>query len=146
MAERWDNLSLFTPAQFNGLPGLAFPAKKNYCPTKEEVANYLETYTSKFQLPVKLNTKVFHASKVNSGYKIETSSGVVLCKQVVVTSGYYSSHVYQSLQTGWIKRLDSYIHQNTQIIWPCLMVRSSLLVQALPVFRLPSTFPNTDQQ
>jgi len=88
--KRWDNLSLFTPAQFNGLPGLAFPAKKNYCPTKEEVAYYLERYANKFELPIKLNTKVLATSKVNSGYKIETSSGTLLCKRVVVASGYYA--------------------------------------------------------
>ena len=44
MAKKMGQLRLFTPAQFNGLPGLAFPAQKNYCPTKDEVADYLETY------------------------------------------------------------------------------------------------------
>ena len=88
--KRWSSLRLFTPAQFNGLPGLPFPAQKNYCPTKEEVADYLETYAAKYELPIKLNTRVFYASKVNGGYEIDTSSGTLFCKNVVVASGYYA--------------------------------------------------------
>lgn len=88
--KRWDSLRLFTPAQFNGLPGLTFPAQKNYCPTKEEVADYLETYAAKHELPVKLNTTVFYVSKVNEGYEIESSSGTLFCENVVVASGYYA--------------------------------------------------------
>ena len=38
---RWDSLHLFTPARFNGLPGMPFPATAYYYPTKDEMANYL---------------------------------------------------------------------------------------------------------
>src|SRR5882672_5142251 len=105
--KRWDSLHLFTPAQFNGLSGLPFPAQKNYCPAKDEVADYLETYANKFELPVKLNTKVFYTSKVSEGYEIETSSGTFFCKQVVIASGYYARPHIPELAN----RLDKKIRQ-----------------------------------
>src|SRR6185312_12070650 len=38
---RWDSLRLFTPARFNGLDGMPFPAPASYFPTKDEMADYL---------------------------------------------------------------------------------------------------------
>jgi len=32
--KRWDSLKLFTPSQYNGLPGLPFPASRGEFPTK----------------------------------------------------------------------------------------------------------------
>jgi putative flavoprotein involved in K+ transport len=41
--ERWDSLRLFTPRRFNGLDGLRFPGTANDFPTKDEMAEYLES-------------------------------------------------------------------------------------------------------
>src|SRR5688500_18367578 len=50
---RWDSLRLFTPARYDGLDGLPFPAPPHYFPTKDEMADYLESYASHFKLPVR---------------------------------------------------------------------------------------------
>ena len=42
---RWDTLRLFTPARYSGLPGMRFPGPASAYPTKDDTANYLETYT-----------------------------------------------------------------------------------------------------
>jgi len=42
--KRWDSLRLFTPAQFDSLDGMRFPASRYAFPTKDEMANYLESY------------------------------------------------------------------------------------------------------
>ena len=42
--QRWDSLRLFTPAKFDGLNGMPFPAAPNSFPTKDEMADYLEAY------------------------------------------------------------------------------------------------------
>src|SRR6266581_6639292 len=55
---RWDSLTLFTPAQYSGLPGVAFPSPKDTYPSKDDVATYLESYISAFDLPVRHNAKV----------------------------------------------------------------------------------------
>jgi putative flavoprotein involved in K+ transport len=36
---RWDSLQLFTPAQFDNLPGMPFPAAKDTYPGKDDVAD-----------------------------------------------------------------------------------------------------------
>src|SRR5689334_12701096 len=60
---RWDSLTLFTPAQYDGLPSLAFPAAADTYPTAAEVADYLRAYATRFELPVLLNTRVTRLSR-----------------------------------------------------------------------------------
>ena len=44
--KRWDSLHLFTPARYDALPGLPFPAPAQSFPTKDEMADYLESLCS----------------------------------------------------------------------------------------------------
>lgn len=55
---RWDSLKLFTPAAYDGLDGLPFPAAKGSTPGKDAMADYLEAYARQFALPVMLETRV----------------------------------------------------------------------------------------
>ena len=50
---RWNSLHLFTPAVFDSLTGMKFPAPAFTFPTKDEMADYLESYARHFQLPVR---------------------------------------------------------------------------------------------
>jgi putative flavoprotein involved in K+ transport len=47
---RWDSLRLFSPAQYDGLPGMDFPAPVDAYPTREEVADYLHRMNPLAQL------------------------------------------------------------------------------------------------
>ena len=55
---RWDSLRLFTPAGYSGLPGMPFPAPPRHLADKDEVADYLERYAERFDLPLRLRTRV----------------------------------------------------------------------------------------
>jgi putative flavoprotein involved in K+ transport len=55
---RWDSLQLFTPARYAGLPGLRFPARGDAFPTKDQMADYLESYAERFDLPVLSGVRV----------------------------------------------------------------------------------------
>src|ERR671939_346608 len=55
---RWDSLRLFTPAKYSGLPGMPFPAQPMHLADKDEVADYLEKYADRHDLPVRLRTRV----------------------------------------------------------------------------------------
>ena len=46
--KRWDSLRLFTPARFDGLDGMPFPAPPHAFPTKDEMADYLEVVRRRF--------------------------------------------------------------------------------------------------
>ena len=59
---RWDSLTLFTPAQYDALPGMPFPAPADTYPTKDPVADYLQDYAAAFDLPVRLNARVTDAA------------------------------------------------------------------------------------
>jgi putative flavoprotein involved in K+ transport len=56
--QRWDSLRLFTPARYSGLPGLRFPALPGHLADKDEVADYLERYAERFDLPVCSQSRV----------------------------------------------------------------------------------------
>ncbi|MCW2795892.1 NAD(P)/FAD-dependent oxidoreductase, partial [Nocardioides sp.] len=86
--QQWDTLRLYSPAQYDGLPGLPFPAKKWSFPGKDDVADYLESYAAKFELPVRLNTRVERLeASPGGGYVVTTSSETITCDNVVVATG-----------------------------------------------------------
>ena len=71
---RWDSLRLFTPAKYDGLPGMAFPGDRLGFPTKDEVADYLEAYAARFQLPVQTGVRVDRV-RLEDGCFIATADG-----------------------------------------------------------------------
>jgi putative flavoprotein involved in K+ transport len=84
---RWDSLRLFTPAEYDGLPGLPFPAPAGSHPTKDEVADYLQRYAEHFRIPVQLDTCVTRLSHSVGSYSVETSRATPRARQVVVATG-----------------------------------------------------------
>ena len=44
--QRWDSLKLYSPAKYDGLPGMRFPAPRASFPTAHEMGDYLEAYAS----------------------------------------------------------------------------------------------------
>src|SRR6266550_1406614 len=84
---RWDSLTLFTPAQYSGLPGMAFPSPKDTYPSKDDVAQYLQSYTSALGLPVRLNAKVTSLTERDGAYVVATMDEEFTAGQVVVATG-----------------------------------------------------------
>jgi putative flavoprotein involved in K+ transport len=67
---RWDSLRLFTPARYNGLAGMSFPAPAHTFPTKDQVADYLEAYATRFRLPVRTGVRVDRLSRGDGGFVV----------------------------------------------------------------------------
>jgi putative flavoprotein involved in K+ transport len=84
---RWDSLTLFTPAQYSSLPGMAFPSQKDTYPGKDDVAAYLQEYASAFDLPVRLNARVTSLTERDGGYHVETADEGFTASHVVVATG-----------------------------------------------------------
>jgi len=70
---RWDSLKLFTPARFDGLPGMPYPGPRWGFPTKDEFADYLERYAKEFDLPVRTGVRV--DSLARNGQQFAATSG-----------------------------------------------------------------------
>src|SRR6188768_417569 len=88
---RWDSLRLFTPARFDGLDGLPFPAAPDAFPTKDEMADYLESYAARFSLPVRSGTRVMKVSKRGGAFIVDTDAGEIEAEQVVVAMATYQA-------------------------------------------------------
>ena len=85
--KRWDSLRLFTPGRYDGLPGMPCPGRSWSYPGKDDIANYLEAYASRFGLPVKNGVKVVRVTAEGDNYCIETNDGVIVAHNVVVATG-----------------------------------------------------------
>lgn len=72
--QRWDSLRVFTPAKYNGLPGFPFPADRLSFPGKDEVAEYLERYAERFDLPVLNGVRIERLRREEDRF-VATSNG-----------------------------------------------------------------------
>ncbi len=88
---RWDSLRLFTPARFDGLDGMPFPADGDYLPTKDEMADYLESYAARFSLPVRFNMKVRRLYRDGDLFVISAGEKEITADQVVVAAASYQN-------------------------------------------------------
>jgi putative flavoprotein involved in K+ transport len=84
---RWDSLKLFTPAQYDALPGMAFPAPADTYPTKEPVADYLQAYAAAFDLPVRFDTRATSLTRTDEGFEVQAGDQTYRARQVVVATG-----------------------------------------------------------
>jgi putative flavoprotein involved in K+ transport len=66
---------------------MEFPADKDTYPSRDDVAAYLETYASKFDLAVRPNARVTSLHQEDGGYMIAVGSEVIHSSQVVVATG-----------------------------------------------------------
>jgi putative flavoprotein involved in K+ transport len=88
--KRYDSLTLFTPRVYSALPGLAVPGDPDGYPTKDEMADYLETYASHFELPVMLKTGIESLERANGGFRALTEAGEQIhTRAVVLAAGAY---------------------------------------------------------
>lgn len=108
--EHWDSLRLYSPAWSDGLPGMRFPAPKYHYPSGREMGDYLEAYSSKFQLPVRSGTSVDGvrpAHGPDGGYLVIAGDRRYEAKQVIVATGAFNRpHV-----PGFAAQLDASIRQ-----------------------------------
>jgi putative flavoprotein involved in K+ transport len=93
---RWDSLRLFTSARFDGLAGMPFPAPAHSFPTKDQMADYLETYAARFDLPVRTGVKVDGLARRGSLYIVTAGERRFEAEHVVVAMARY--------QVPWVPR------------------------------------------
>ena len=84
---RWDSLRLFTPARYSGLPGMPFPAPPTHLPDKDEVADYLDRYAERFDLPVRSNTRVDSLGWDGERFVVQAGAVRFEAENVVVATG-----------------------------------------------------------
>jgi len=104
---RWESLRLFTPSQFDSLPGLSYSKTINYLPSKDEIADYLEEYARHFHLPIRHLSKVESLRYNDDHFEILTESTRFRAKNVIVATGPFQTPFIP----GFSKQLDNRIIQ-----------------------------------
>jgi putative flavoprotein involved in K+ transport len=86
--QHYDSLKLYSPARYDGLPGLPFPAPPWSYPGKDDVADYLEKYAVHADLPVRMSTGVDRlVPRPGGGFAAQLGPDTVTCDNVVVATG-----------------------------------------------------------
>src|SRR5262249_20785157 len=113
--KRWDSLRLFTPARYDGLAGMPFPAAPYAFPTKDEMADYLETYAARFELPVRTGVKVDRLSRHEGRYVVDAGDRRFEAEHVVVAMATFQVPRVPSFSRGLnpgIVQLHSFDYRN----------------------------------
>jgi putative flavoprotein involved in K+ transport len=87
--ERYDSLRLFSPAKYDALPGMRFPASAYAFPSGHQMANYLENYARQMRLQVRTAVSVDAVWPAGDGVGYEVTAGQrqFVAAQVVVATG-----------------------------------------------------------
>lgn len=92
--QQWDTLKLYSPARYDGLPGMAFPAPAWSFPGKDEVADYFESYAERLELPVQLGHRVDRLEADGGRYVATLGDRTITADNVVVATGTFGRTPY----------------------------------------------------
>jgi putative flavoprotein involved in K+ transport len=128
--QRFDSLRLYSPARFSGLPGWPMPLDRWAYPTKDEMADYLEAYARRFELPVITGAGVDSLRREGDRYVIRSGAHHFLADNVVVASGTFQEPIvpeFASELDPAIRQMHSSDYRNpTQLLdGPVLVVGCS---------------------
>ncbi len=88
--KRWDSFCLVTPNWQCQLPGHAYEGNDpDGFMLKNEIIDYLESYATKFQLPIQQATKVNHVSLQGHRFRVQTSQQNFLADNIIIATGNY---------------------------------------------------------
>ncbi len=104
---RWDSLTLFTPARFNSLPGMPFPGPPWAFPKKDDIADYLEQYAATMHLPVRNSVEVRKVSRTKGGWCVDTGDQQLEADAVIIATGGFQTPKVPA----WASELDPNIMQ-----------------------------------
>jgi putative flavoprotein involved in K+ transport len=85
---RYDSLRLNTPAKYDALPGMKFPAADDAYPTGRDMADYLMAYVERFELDVRHRSHVTSVRRQDDGdFLVQTGTAAFCARNVVIATG-----------------------------------------------------------
>jgi len=112
---RFDSLRLYSPARYDGLPGWGVPLDPWDYPTKDQIADYLEAYAERFELPVITGAGVDALRRDGDRYVVRSGAHRFLADNVVVASGTFQEPIVPSFASELdpaIRQLHSDAYRN----------------------------------
>ena len=104
---RWDSLRLFTTARYSALPGMPLPIPPAGQATKDEMADYLEAYVERFDLPVRTGVRVDRLERRDGMFVLTCGEGELEAANVIVATGTHRD----ALVPSFSRELDPSIRQ-----------------------------------
>ncbi|MGV9857408.1 flavin-containing monooxygenase [Gordonia sp. NPDC003425] len=115
---RWDSLVANGPAWHDRFPGMEFDIDPDAFASKDEVADYLAAYARRIDAPIRTGVDVISVRKTNgaSGFRVETSEGIIDARFVVSATGAFQKPVIPPLvpDTAGLHQLHSSDYHNPQ--------------------------------
>ncbi|WP_353173328.1 flavin-containing monooxygenase [Acinetobacter rudis] len=92
---RYASLTLFTPNQYSALPGLALSGHPNDYASKDQFADYLESYANTMNFPIRLGCKVQSLTQLESGAYIAQfkDQQEIQASHVIVATGAFQQPI-----------------------------------------------------
>jgi putative flavoprotein involved in K+ transport len=98
---RYLSLTLFTPRQFSALPGASLVGNRELYPSRDEFADYLESYAATFDLPVRLSSRVISLTR-GERFEAQLESGEsISATHVVIATGAFQEPVVPSIASNF---------------------------------------------
>ena len=117
---RWDSLKLFSPSRYV-LPGMALEARTDGFPTKDQIADYLEEYARRFNLPVMNGVRVDRLDRQGERFVLRCGSKRYECSNVIVAMANYQvprmPHFAGEIDSN-IVQLHSHFYRNSSQLNP----------------------------
>lgn len=82
----YDSLTLFSPARYSALPGLAFPGDPDRYPRRDEVVAYLEEYAKRLDADIRTRHRVQTLEHQDGIFTAELADGRALHARTVIAA------------------------------------------------------------
>nr|WTA00450.1 NAD(P)/FAD-dependent oxidoreductase [Streptomyces sp. NBC_00857] len=82
----YDSLTLFSPARYSSLPGLAFGGDANRYPRRDEVIDYLQRYADQLEADIRTSRRVSAVRADGAGFVLALEDGTLLGARAVVAA------------------------------------------------------------
>jgi putative flavoprotein involved in K+ transport len=82
----YDSLTLFSPARYSGLPGMAFPGDPDRYPHRDEVTAYLRSYAAQLGADVHTNCPVVTVAHDMDIFTVTSASGDQLTAPILIAA------------------------------------------------------------
>lgn len=86
---RYDNFRLNTTGFLSHLPGQRIPLTAGRWPTREDMVRYFDNYVRRQNIALKLGCEVSGIDRAGDGWRLETSSGEIRTRVIVLATGNY---------------------------------------------------------
>jgi len=86
---RYDNFRLNTTGFLSHLPGQRIPVTAGRWPTREDMVRYFDNYVQRQHITLELGCDVSGIDRAGDGWRLDTSSGEILTRAIVLATGNY---------------------------------------------------------